>query len=478
MKALFLVPPSPHAPNVVRDLVYGCWCKGRRIAGINFPPLPLALAATVLKQAGHQALVLDLQVERKPFEQVVKIAETAQLAVVLTSSVSFEEDAEYLSRLKYRCPKLLTAVYGGFPSAKPEAVLQPGGIDIVIRGEGEMLLRELARKLATGDWQTLPGLSFKSGSEFIHNPDYPQLEDLDCLPVADRELLPPSSAYFNPVVENFPYATMTTSRGCSGQCTFCASPSFYGSVYRAQSPERVVKEMQYLSLKGYREIFFRDENFTGDPQRVIEICRGIRDLNLGLSWVCSARVDQVSREALQMMKGCGCHLLRLGVESGSQELLDEVKKGIRVEQTRKVFGWCREFKLDTHAHLMVGLPGESRETLEQTGKLIRELNPSLVTIGILTPYPGTPLFENLSQQSPQIAKAQLPTLKKLHTERYYPLTSLSGEELAAFIRKTYRAFYFRPGFLLKNLLRPGNWRKFPQLLKAAVNLHEFTWGMD
>jgi len=478
MKALFISPPSQCDSNVVRDLVYGCWCKGRRIAGVNFPPLPLALGSAVIKAAGHQARVLDLQVEKRSFQKVAAQAKSSDLAVVLTSSVSLAGDDAYLTRLKEANPQLLTLVYGGYPTCDPDAVLEYPGVDIALRGELEFFLHDLALAIEEGDWHTLKGISYRGEGQNHHNPDYPRRDDLDSLPIADRDALPGWRHYFNPVAKNYPYATMMTSRGCPGKCIFCASPAFYGHTYRSQSSARVLEEMEYLAKRGYREIFFRDENFTFQRSRVMEICQSLKEWKVNLSWVASARVDQLDRELLQVMQAAGCHLIRVGVESGSQELLDRVKKGTTLEQIRRVFAWCRELKLDTHAHMMAGLPGETRDTLEATRNLIREIEPAIITLGILTPYPGTPLFEALTTQYPDLQKTCRINLNHLHTQAFYPLTQVSSQELSDFIRKVYREFYFRREYLWGQLTRKENWRKLGGLIQAAFSLREFTRGRD
>ena len=483
MKVALIVPGSSAAPNVARDLVYGCWCKGRRIAGITFPPLSLLSVGTVLKQAGHEVFLVDAPAEYLTPDRVLDRTKTADAAVVLTSSPSIDEDSGLLMMLKEKNPGLFTIVFGGFAAAEPEAVLSRPGIDVAVGGEAEYVVRDLlaAGSQEKNSWKNINGISFLEDEKLVRRSVYPLIENLDELPIPDRKMLPENVDYFNPVIKRMPYTTMFTSRGCPGRCTFCSSPYFYGRKYRMQSAGRVLKEIEFLSDSGYREIFFRDENFTASRGRVMDIADGIKERNIDMSWIASTRVDMLDRDLMENMKSAGCHMLRLGVESGVQELLDNVEKGISLEQTRKAFGWARELGIDTHAHLMAGLPGETKDTLRKTlDFILDDIKPTIMTMGILTPYPGTPLFDELKKKDPGLADGTGVTMKNLHTggEHTKLLCELSPDELSSFIRRAYKSFYLRPGYIFSRILKLRNLDELKRLTIAGSQVVGFVQGKD
>ncbi|MDD5356317.1 MAG: radical SAM protein, partial [Candidatus Omnitrophica bacterium] len=372
------------------------------------------------------------------------------------------EDAGILSQLKEVNPRLMTVCYGAHPTFMPSQTVQKAGIDIAVRREPEFIIRDLMGAFSSGNnnWQKIAGITFKRDGETISNPDYPFIEDLNVFPIPDRRLLPSGIDYFNPVVKRMPFTTMFTSRGCFGRCIFCTARVFYGSAIRFRSAENVVQEMELVQSQGYKEVFFRDELFTVSRQRVIDICRLIIEKKIKLSWVCSSRIDLVDLEMLRMMKEAGCHMVRFGVESGSQKILDNIKKDITIQQLEKVFGWTNQLGIDTHAHLMLGCPGETAETIKQTVHFVKAINPTIVTFGICTPYPGTELFESVRKASSDIGDGSSCDLSRIHTEGFYnkAFTQLSNEELSRSIRWAYRSFYLSFSYLIqwiKRLKSPG-----------------------
>jgi len=264
MNILVLIPSSKHARNVPRDLVYGCWCKGRRIGGITFPPLPQLSVATVLKQANFSVDLLDASMVDGGMDGVSERIGAYDAVVMLTSTMSVREDALSLKGFKSKNPRLKTVVFGAHPTFMPRQTLSLDGIDIIVLREAEQIVKELfeAYRSADPDLRAIQGIGWKDAGRPVINELHPFIENLDDLPIPDRGLLPEGVDYFNPIVKRLPYTTMITSRGCPGMCTYCTSPPFYGRHYRMQSSARVLEEIACLAERGYREIFFRDETFT------------------------------------------------------------------------------------------------------------------------------------------------------------------------------------------------------------------------
>ena len=481
MKTLTLIPPSKYSKNVARDLVYGCWCKGKRIAGIQFPPISQLIVTCVIKEDGHEADLLDAAAERMTVQDIQDHIRAGgyNLVIVLTSTMTIREDAEVLRACKAVAPELKTAVWGSQPTFMQQASLAIPGIDIIVRREAEVVLKELVNRLDRGgdSWKEALGIGYKEDGEAVLNEFMPYIKDLDSLPIPDRRMLPKDIHYFNPVVKRMPFTTMFTTRGCTARCTYCASPPFYGQKVRSHSAARVVEEMTQCQELGYREIFFRDELFTAFKKRVVEICEGVLSRGLDLTWICSSRVNNVDGEILRLMKRAGCHMIRFGVESGVQQILDNIRKDITVEQTRHTFRLCHEIGIDTHAHCMIGSPGETQETIDRSLRFVKEIDPTVITFGITTPYPGTALFKEVEAMHPEIGDGTAMDVSKLHTNAFFNqfFTELSNEELSRNIRRIYRSFYFRPSYLMKWITRIRSLDELKRVILAGTNVFDFAF---
>jgi anaerobic magnesium-protoporphyrin IX monomethyl ester cyclase len=479
MKVLFLKPPAEKiGQNVVRDFVYGCWCNGRRIGGMQMPPLNEIYCATHVRGGGVETQFLDAQSTPEPYQALLKSGFAGIQAVVLMSSTqSFRQDLEVLTTIKNLSPTLHTILFGSHPTFMPSYCLREEVVDFIVRREPEETLRCLLQALSCGEsWEDLPGIGYRAPDGTIRlNPDRPFM-DLNALPIPDRTLLPQGVDYFNPVVKRMPYATMQTSRGCPGRCIFCTAPIFYGRRYRYRSAAKVMEELCEIKRLGYREVFIRDETFTTNKNRNREICAAMMARNLGLSWIANGRVDMVDRETLHLMHRAGCHLIKFGVETGSDEILRNYKKGITTAQTAEAFRWAHEAGLDTHAHLVIGGPGETPETIENTIKFVKKLNPTTASFGILTPYPGTELFDLVAAKHPEIRDGSDSTMTNLHTEGFYSesICGMMGQELSQAVVRAYRKFYFRPQYLLKRLVGIRSFEELMILTVAGTNIFQFS----
>jgi radical SAM superfamily enzyme YgiQ (UPF0313 family) len=476
MKVLVVNPPTKYTKNVIRDLIYGCWCKGRRIGGAKVPPLNLLYIAAVLTEDDHRVRFLDALAERRSASDVIKEAETQDLLVISTSTMSFREDTELLDAVKKRNPSIRTLIFGSHPTFQPHSCLEDRNIDIIVRGEPEFVIRDTVRALEKGtSLGDIKGIGFRDGDSPILTGSNPPISNLDELPIPDRALLPRDVDYFNPLAKRVPYTTLMTSRGCSGNCNFCTVPPFYGNKVRYRSAESVLQELETLEGLGYREVWFRDETFTLLKKRNQKIFEGMKKRDLGLTWICNSRVDTIDREAMALMKAAGCHTIKFGVESGVQEILDNLQKGITIEQTERVFRWAHEVGMDTHAHVMLGSPGETRETIEKTIEFVKKIDPTTATFGICTPYAGTELFKNVLGEHPEIEDGSRIHFGGLHTESFFNeyFTDLEKGELEHYVRIAYRRFYLRPQYLLKWLKRIRDIEEFRRVSLAGANVIGF-----
>ena len=482
MKILGLNPPSQYSKNVARDLLWGCWCKGRRIAGVQFPPLPLMYVATVLKDSGFSVDVLDAQAERMGIKEIEERIGGYDVVFLISATMSYAEDAEILGRLKEKNPRLKTIVFGAHPTFLPLEALKKTSVDIIVRKESEFVIRDLARAWSQGSdqWKKVPGIGFRENGQSVVNPDYPYIDNLDDLPIPDRTFLPKNIDYYNPIVKHYPWTTALSSRGCPSRCTFCTAPSYYGPKYRARSAENVVEEMAYLQGLGFREIFYRDEVFTLDKKRVFEICDRIMQAKINMAWICSVKASTANREMLKAMKAAGCRLIRVGVESGVQEVLDSVRKDVLTGQVENVFRWARELMLETHAHMMLGMPGETPETVRTTFDFISKIRPSTVTYGIMTPYPGTEIYQQVVKEDPGFGDGTKINARSIHTNASFSkiFSRIDEKELEGYVQEGYRRFYMRPAYIGERLFRVSDWQEFRRLVLAGTQVFRFVMQGD
>ena len=477
MKALILKPPLGNKTNVVSDFIYGCWCNGRRIGGMQMPPLNDLYVTTYARKNGLDVDFVDGQVQPELYKAYEdKLFSNIKAIAILSSTHSFQSDVELLTHIKKKNNNVTCILFGAHPTFMPESCLQHPAVDFIVLREAEESMFHLLKHLLNDTPLDDRGIGRKGpNDEIVIAPPRPFV-DMDTLPIPDRTLLPKNVDYFNPVVRNTPYTTMQTSRGCPWKCIFCTAPEFYGKQVRFRSPEDVLYEIELLNSLGYREIFFRDETFTTDRNRIIKICKMLIDRKLKISWIANARSNTVDLELLKIMKQAGCHLIKFGVESGSDKMLARYKKNITTQQTKNAFELCHSVGLDTHAHIVLGGPGETRESIEKTLRFTIELKPSTASFGILTPYPGSPLFETVSKAHPNIGDGSNATLEKLHVKGFFSeaLCGISSQELSESVSHCYRKFYLRPTYIFTRLSKIRSFSEIVPLFIAGCNILHFS----
>lgn len=478
MRTLFLNPPSLYTDNVLKDVMYGCWCKGKRIGGALTPPHPLVSMATVIKHSGHEVSVLDAPAQGVGLYRLKKMIEDFDSVVILTSVMSFKEDCAILRELKDSNPRLRSIVAGAETTFMPEFCLKSPSVDVIIRGEPEFCLRDLIQAMDKGgeEWKKVLGIGYREGEKHVLNDRYPLIANLDELPFTDWSLLKHSDDYFYPLVSRLPYVEDLTTRGCPKRCMFCMAPPFYGNKVRGRSAGNVIQGIEHVVEQGFKEIYFRDEMFTTLKKRNVEICHWLINNKVDITWFVSAAIGWIDRDMMRMLKEAGCHTLKIGVESGSQKILDNIRKEITVEQTRDTFRWAHEVGINTHAHLMIGNPGETKETIEETIRFVKEIDPTTASFGMSTPYPGTELFELAAQKRPEIRREFGLDTKTLHEFSYYTdsYCELTAEELAYYEKKIHREFYMRSSYLWKWLRQIDSIYDLKRVTRAGFNVLDFS----
>ena len=438
--------------------------KKLKIAGPLLPSLGLAYIAAVLEKDGHKVEILDAPaLEMTSTEIAEHVRKGRYDAIGLTAQTPmYGRFVEALKAIKPVCGNVPIIAGGPHSSIMPAEILKENPeLDYAIYGEGEVTICELMKVLdGRKKARDVRGIAYRQGKAVKVTPPRPFVENLDDIPMPARHLLP--MIRYRPAPSTYkrtPLLHMITSRGCPFNCVYCSSRSIFGRIYRAHSPKRVADEMEELIEKyGAREIFFLDDIFTLNRKWAEAVCDEIiaRGINKKVEWSCSTRVNTVDPEILAHMRKAGCWQIHYGMESGSQRLLNYIKKGITLEQSRNAATWSRQAGLEVRAYFMIGLPTETREETQQTIDFAKEVKPDYAKFSLTTPYPGTPLFDMANERG-EIKSLSWSTYKTLggftDDERPYIPKGRTSSDLKYMEKKAYREFYIRPSYVLWKLSR-------------------------
>ena len=367
----------------------------------KLPPLGLLYIAAVLRESGHKVNIIDTVFMKswQDFENAIDSNESEAVGItIMTPTVNSALSIAKHVKGKYKCP----IIFGG-PHATilPESVLQGANVDYVVEGEGELTICELVDSLSKGkNISNVAGIFYKENNVIKRTKPREVIANLDDIPFPARDLA--SNNYFK-----YGSGTIISSRGCPYNCSFCQPTlrKLFGTKLRFRSPQNVVAEMEHLKKNLHiKFIKFDDDTFTANKKWLLQVCIEIVRQKLEINWACNARVDTVDKEMLLAMKNAGCIKISFGVESGSQEILDTLNKGITIDQIRKAFILCKQIDLRTHAYLMIGSPGENAKTINATEALIKEIKPDDMYMSITTPLPMTKLFDDLSKENAILAQ--------------------------------------------------------------------------
>jgi radical SAM superfamily enzyme YgiQ (UPF0313 family) len=476
MRVLLYNPPGPEGRGYIRE----GRCE-QRLSSYAYRMLPISLPsiAGLLRAEGHQVRILDAVTAPRakgvtPSSLAREVrAFDPELVVVSMSTPTYESDVAAVGALSGWTNAHLSAI-GVHVSATAEETLRGSRLHSVVRGEPEWTVADLAARLAGGEELSgVKGLSFARGSEIVHNEDRGFDGDLDALPPPARDLVREED-YFLPILAR-PYTLVVPSRGCPHHCTYCTAPLYYGARLRRRTPSRVVDEIESVAKRGVvRDFVMWSDTFTLDRGFVLEICKELVARRLGVEWMCNSRVDSFDAELAVEMRRAGCTGVSFGVESGVQEILDNVRKGTTVDQGRVAVGAAKAAGLSTLTHFMLGLPGETPETIRRTVAYAVEIDPDWAQFYCATPLPGTAFLEQ-ARQSGSLPVAAPWRAYEFNT----PIVStpmLSAEELKRARARAYVSFYGRPRVLRRTLrkIRPSQAGAFASQALSFVR----NWVLD
>jgi radical SAM superfamily enzyme YgiQ (UPF0313 family) len=411
----------------------------------------------------------------KRLEELIR-RRNPQLLGISCSTVKFDSALRVAEITKRISPDLPVVLGGIHPTVLPEQSLKPDLIDFVIRGEGEIAFVELIDALSgKGSIEEIDGLTYFKKDKVVHNKKRGFIKDLDSLPILDRDLLINSSRY-----DSEDLGLMMGSRGCPFECTYCASNNMWTRRVRYRSADNILKEMQLVHRKyGTTQFSFEDDSFTSNKKLITEFCRKKIEARFDVKWSAITRINLLTDELLTTMKKAGLNHIRVGIESGSDKILKDTKKGMTVESYRRGARLIQKHKIYWSAYFMLGLPSETREDIMATIELMKEIQPNYCTVSIFTPYPGTEIFADLLKEGQVSLEMNWSKFSHASPHNYFA-KYLSKEEFAeivdfataefdryngSFSRLLKRAqskasiYLNHPGDLLKDIYRYLQWRQ-------------------
>ena len=432
MRTLFLNPPSFEKFDGGAS---SRWPATREIESYWYP-VWLCYPAGMLADSK----VVDAPPHGISIEQTVAMAKDFELLVLFTSVPGFQVDVDMAGMMKDANPKLQVAFVGPPVTIDPEKALRNKAIDFIVRREFDYQIADYAKGKPL---EELPSVSFRRNGRTVHNAEGGYIEDLDALPwvtkVYKRDL--DITRYNVPFLLN-PFVSMYTTRGCPAMCTFCLWPQTHsGHRWRQRSVDDVVGEVRY-ALEAHpqaKEIFFDDDTFNYQKGRTIELCKKLAPLKF--TWSCNSRVT-TDYDTLKAMKDAGCRLMSVGYESGEQQILKNIKKGATVDMALRFTDNAKKLGLTIHGDFIIGLPGETRETIRKTIDFAKRLDTETIQVSVAHPYPGTEFYDYVKQNGLIAIESltddtghQLPNIT-------YP--GLDRAELMDAVEQFYAEYYFRP----------------------------------
>jgi hopanoid biosynthesis associated radical SAM protein HpnJ len=472
MRTLFLHPPSFDG----FDGGAGSRYQAKREIRSFWYPTWLAQPAALVPGSK----VIDAPADGTPIETILAQAGSYDLVVMHTSAPSFLKDARVAELLKEANPRLKIGMIGAQVAVDPKGSLEVSpAIDFVAREEFDYTCKDVADGMELAD---IAGLSFRRPDGTLqHNPPRPMIEDMDALPwvspIYKRDLKIPN--YFIGYLKH-PYVSIYTGRGCRSKCTFCLWPQTVGGHrYRVRSPQNVIDEVRWIqeNMPEVKEIFFDDDTFTDFRPRAEEIARGLG--KLGVTWSCNAKAN-VPYQTLKVMKENGLRLLLVGYESGNDQILHNIRKGLRTDIAKRFTEDCRKLGITIHGTFILGLPGETTDTIRETIKFAVDINPHTIQVSLAAPYPGTELYDQA------VANGWLtqPDNSKLVNSQGVQLSPLSypnlgADEIYRSVETFYRRFYFRPRKIVEltaEMMR--SWEMTKRRLREGVEFFRFLHARE
>jgi radical SAM superfamily enzyme YgiQ (UPF0313 family) len=456
MKVLMLNPPF--LPRFSRQSRSPCVTKGRTF----YYPYYLAYATGVLEKNGFEVELIDGVAKNWSHDDTIRFVQDFKpdLVIVDTSTPSIYNDVEVATKIKKSLPSTHINLVNTHPSRVPdETFALSKSIDSICRGEFDYTVLDLAKSIeSTKSLKTIPGLSFREGDKITHNKNRKLIKNLDELPFVSKiyKKYLNIKDYFYASLK-YPQVTILTARGCPNNCSFCNIP--FKQTYRTRSVENVVEEFEFIQneLSEVKEVMIEDDTFPVSKKRTIELCELMKKRRIKLSWSCNTRVD-TEFDVLNKMKEAGCRLLCVGFESPTQKILDNVHKRTTKELQVQFMKDTRKVGLLVNGCIIIGLPGDTEETIRNTIEFAKELSPDTLQVYPLYAYPGTELWKWAEKNGYLTSKNYSDLLYEDGSHKCnVNISGLSAEEADKLSNQALKEFYMRRKYI---------WQKFIQTITS------------
>jgi radical SAM superfamily enzyme YgiQ (UPF0313 family) len=450
-------------------------------SGTLYYPFWLAPAAALAEKKGHDVLLLDaIPNEWNEDETITRVLNfEPRLVVIDTSLPSIKSDASFSSKLKAvaneKSIDLKICLVGTFPSVRPDYVMGLNeSIDFIARKEYDMTIVELANALEKEQSvEGVLGISYRKDGKIIHNKDRPYIDDLDEIPFASeiyKRFLDPK--HYRYALARHPMIQIMSARGCPSMCVFCNVPqTFMSRHFRTRSAKNFVDELEWIkkNMPEIKEIFIEDDTMTVNKERILEICRMIKERKLNIIWSANARVD-IPKDVLKEMKEAGCRMLIVGYESGNQDILNNIKKGITIEMAERFTRDAKDVGIKVFGCFMIGLSGDTKETIRQTVEWAKKLDLDMAQIEQAVPFPGTEFYDWVKTNNYLKTDDPDDWLDKSGQLGFlidYP--NLSAEELKKMRDKLMVEFYTTPKQMFRMFINNLHPHEFARLTRATID---------
>jgi len=445
----------------------------------HLPPLGIAYIAGYLESKGLKVGLIDAPALNYTIDDILEQVEKQKPAMIGISSITstFHRAVLLAKKIKEKHPEIPIVLGGQHATIMKEKIHKENDcFDIVVYGEGETTTYEIVKINKEGNLKSeylkkVKGILFNDKNKIIITEPRPPIEDLDSLPYPARHLLPIKK--YVPLPNQYkrkPVVHMIMIRGCPFSCSFCSASAVFGKKIRYPSPERAVEEIKHVIGKyGAKEISFWDDMITVNKEWLDRFCSLIIQNKLDIVWSCYARVDSVNLEMLKKMRQAGCWNIFYGIEAGDQQLLNNINKGITLEQSKNAVAWAKEACIEVRGSFMLCLPGETPELAKKTIAFAEELNPDYAQFSLTTPYPGTKLYEEAEKYG------RLTTdFKEYHgwSAVFIPYGYKSKEEALKIYKEAFRSFYMRPKYVLGRIIKINSISD----IKRYLNGFKFLFG--
>lgn len=442
MKVTFLNPPQTNSKY--------------KFLGVVAPSLGIGYMAAVLEKNGYDVDVLDASALELTYDEIgdeiLKRKPDIVSISALTPTIGVALDSA--DKIKQVKPDTIVVLGGYHPTFEFQSVLEEPSVDVVVRGEGEYTLLELVQTVeAGGDLRNVNGLAFhdETDNSLVLTPDRSVIQDLDELPFPAFHLFPMEKYRILNITTNV--ATIITTRGCPMQCSFCSSAALHGHKLRRRSYQNVCDEIELrLKEENIDTIAFMDDTFTLNKRFVRDFCQEIKRRNLKFLWGCTSRVDTLDEDLLQTMKDAGCITIFIGVESADQQMLEKMNKNITVSKTEKAFRLARKVGIRTIASCVIGMPEDTKNTINKTINFVKGLNPNYALYSLATPYPGTRFYNEVFKKNLIVINDWS---KYTLIDPILETIDCSSNELRSIQKKAFIKFYLRPGYLARQVSQDG-----------------------